>query len=417
MATPQLSGTQTIRDKAIDYLADKTEKEQLHKDLVNLTHQFQLTQSVLKNNNKQLQEQAKTDKSIAKMLKTSDKGILQEVSDKILNREDVSNEDASEFVNSMEQIVTTLGSLSGDFKLSVSDLAGSVKNFVIDERTNNEDRNKFLDTFIKQNNNEELNVQLQSLKGEEVDQNIDKIVEVLEAYSNTNNQSDDLMFDNMKELNDSIDDLVVTQEEFNEKVDKGGVLSKFKEKAGSIAQGAKTKVGLALDAIAGVTALAVILLPIIIPMVIKFLKSDIISQITKATTDAMGKAGDTEKTGGGRSFKAGKGASKSFGDMLFGTETDKEREARWKNTNINSGKRQQEEYQKLLKKEASGEGGLDLFKEHTDNIIKNTPSIINNVTNISKPQSNSKGSTQTKVGRNYIDGVNLRHNNDPKGST
>ncbi len=390
MATPNLTGTKTIRDKAVDYLADKVASEQLHKDLVNLTHQFQLTQSVLKNNNKQLQEQAKTDTNVANMLKASESSILQEVSDKILNREEVSNDEAAGFVDTMEQIVSTLDGLSGDFKLSASDLAHSVKNFVVDERTSNDERNKFLDTFMKQSENEEINNQLLALRGEEVDQNLDKIAEVLETFS-ADKQANDLAFESMKDLNNSIDDLVVTQEEFNEKAEKGGVLSKFKEKAGSVARGAKTKVGLALDAISAITALAVILLPIMLPMVMKFFKNFSITKLlNKRDPSNITKEDWGKFEGAYDKRKRPKTTRKTLADFQKKKLTEYEIKDKEQ-------KRQDVEFEEYIKRE------------------NNTPTVINNnnnITNMASPSSNQGGGISA-VAKPMITGLNVRFVRDP----
>ena len=142
-----LPGLENIRAKArsagqVLRGGEKTDNEALRRELVKVNNQFQQTQKIIQGDREALSELAKSDERVAKLLALSDDTKTQIISNKILDRAHVTQQEAALLISNLKDTTGVLGDLNRTFEVDVGDVVRNFGSLVSDSRIDTESRRK-----------------------------------------------------------------------------------------------------------------------------------------------------------------------------------------------------------------------------------------------------------------------------------
>jgi hypothetical protein len=269
---PVLSGAKKLKEKAVDFISNKFESERLHQDLISLSNQYKIMQSIIEQNEEILMDKSVSDKNITKLLELYQDKFLGETFSKVESRELVTNKDAEKFVSQLQEYVDTFDEIEEKFEVSVAGIANNVKDFVTEERNSKENRDKFLNSFVNFIKTTELTKAREKKvakfeTGLQEGKLTDKqIIAFLNTFTEKDEKRDKVVIKGVSDLDKTLKGFIVTQKKIEEELEEGKSLQKFKLEPGKIARGVRNKVSSIMDTTLEIMTMAAIIIPMIAPL-------------------------------------------------------------------------------------------------------------------------------------------------------
>lgn len=299
-----------------------TEKELFHRELVNLLSQVQGTTNVINQNKEAIEKLvASGNKSAEKLLPLieSSNDLIKDSYSKVLNRENLTSEEATKLVATMTEMTSLIGDLDTNVSISMSSVAKRYAQLVSDKRIEEKDRIALIKEVIDLKSvtsgsnaalDELSKINLSSLTL--TDKNSSEITTLLERIA-IQSQGVEIV-SNLGTLNEKIDKSVLTQTELTtlltKKLKKGAGLfgggqsfgQSFQNNPGLYSKGQMVKQGLT-QTVLSATGLGFL---------------DNLGATDWIADKAFGGAGKVAKGAGRLGAKAGSGILGKVGGMLPG---------------------------------------------------------------------------------------------------
>ena len=193
--------------------------EQQHRDFVALATQLKATEAILATNSDKLQEAAKEDANVAKLLsvleETKDKDVLLE---KILDRQEMTVEEAAKLLSSLDSVVGALDGVDVKLDVHLSDIVENYHAQLMDSRIDVDQRKGFLkelQSIVKRDGlTGEAIHELKGINFDNYELNEDNQVKMGRLLNKVTDETADVkQTATMRELNTMMDKSILTQEE------------------------------------------------------------------------------------------------------------------------------------------------------------------------------------------------------------
>lgn len=244
--------------KMADMFNSLPKEELYHRKLVDLITQLKTTEIIVNSNSEKLEEAAESDQDVAELLSTLNKssGVREQLSEKILDRQEFSIEEASQLLSSLDSAVGVLDRVNTTLDINLSDITKQYNELIKDSRVDLSHKKKLLDEikqYVKDSKVDSKSIrELNKINIDDLKFSKEGTIQISRLLSQIEQDTRGAKIQgSLKELNSKYDKSVLTQEEVNKvltspiKTEEGDKTfrERFLEKPGLYSAGKAVKTG------------------------------------------------------------------------------------------------------------------------------------------------------------------------------
>lgn len=225
---PTLEKTKELLEKAKSAFSGKQripEAETLHTELVKIVTQLKTTQNIISNNSSVINELAEENTDLANLLKNLAIADTKDIEEKILNREAITQKEATKLIKTFEGITDTVSNIGVSLDVKLSDILDDFKPLLSDSRLDIQSRRKILDDLRdfaeKQNLSTDVLKDIQNINTKQFNFTKKETKHLDNVLSDLSKNTKGLTTKaTLTELNTSLDSAVITKQELSDILEK-----------------------------------------------------------------------------------------------------------------------------------------------------------------------------------------------------
>lgn len=147
-----LNKSTSIFSKGMDFVGSifqsrVAEEEKYHRALIDLANKLKTTEHIIKSNSDTLEKAAGSDENLARLLSTLSEtsGDREAILEKILDRQELSTEDAAKLLEYLDRSVEALGKVDTTLDVNLTEVIDLYKGMIQDDRIDTKQRRKLLE--------------------------------------------------------------------------------------------------------------------------------------------------------------------------------------------------------------------------------------------------------------------------------